>query len=349
MKKFVYFLIVILLGCTLYNCSFAQENKGKNTKISNKYFSVQIPDKAKGTYQVKKEKDKISIYDKAAKKAGFGGFAFGIKVYKNPSDHAMMPGARKLGELVDKKGVIYDVVLKQPTDVQYDYVKGDAGSYHFLYNLADKIGEKIDGIKGSKYIYKGGTQGKDLYKDILKKHVLAIEEKLDSTKLEQGNMSYMYNVLAATNKNVLDKVGYAYYDTNVDGIDELLIGEIADGSWKGVIYDMYTMVDRRPVHVVSGGSRNRYFVCDTAFICNEYSGGANESGVTVYNLVENSTELFPQVYFKYDGYQNTKSPWFLKYGSDNNWENISEKAYKERKEVFDKYERFNFIPLSTLK
>ena len=157
-------------------------------------------------------------------------------------------------------------------------------------------------------------------------------------------MSYMYNLT--------DKIGYIYYDINVDGIDELLIGEIADGDWKGVIYDIYTMVDRKPQHVISGGSRNRYYVCDNSFICNEYSSGANESGVRVFNLVENSTELFPQVSFKYDGYTNKNKPWFLSYGSnveEDRWENVDEKTFKERKSVFEKYERFDFIPLKSLK
>ena len=51
----------------------------------------------------------------------------GIKAYKNPADHAMLPGGRKIGELVSKKlfgeSVLYDIVLKYPTDVQYDYTK----------------------------------------------------------------------------------------------------------------------------------------------------------------------------------------------------------------------------------
>jgi nuclear transport factor 2 (NTF2) superfamily protein len=92
------------------------------------------------------------------------------------------------------------------------------------------------------------------------------------------------------------------------------------------------MVNRKPKHVASGGSRNRFYVCDNSFICNEYSSGAMESGVRVYALVENSTELFPQVSFKYDGYTNPEKPWFLSY-SDENWENVSEEKFNERKKI----------------
>ena len=356
--KIVALFIISTLAITLsINNSFGQDGVTKvklnkttdkpTAVITNNLFSVSMPKETKGLFSVKKKNNAIYIYDKGSKKAGFGGFAFGIEAYKNPADHAMMPGGRKIGELTDKDGVIYDMVLVQPTDVQYDYVTNKADSYHTLYNIGDKFGSNINGIKGSQYFYNRGMNGIDLYPEILKKHITAIKEKWNSEKLEQEDMSYMYNVLAQSNKNVMNKVGYTYFDVNGDGIDELLIGEISHDAWKGVIYDIYTMVDRKPAHVVSGGTRNRYFVCDDAFICNEYSSGAKESGQLVYNLVENSTELFPQVGFKYDAYKDPKNPWFLSYDfQSDKWKSVSVKEFRERKSIFDRYERFSFTPLS---
>ena len=341
MKKNFILSIVFALVFLQINIVYGSENAAKNKDIviKSRLFSIVLPYDLKDTYGVKKEKNKISIFHKASKKAGFGGFAFGIKAYKNPSDHAVLPGSRKLGELADRKGVLYDIVLKHPTDVQYDYTKGTEApeSFKKLYNLGETV--EIKGIRGATYFKNQGMRGEDLYKEILKKHITAIDENWDSTKLENEKMSYMYNVISEK-----DKIGYAYYDINVDGIDELLIGEIADGNWKGVVYDIYTMVNRKPQHVISGGERDRYYVCDGSFVCNEYSGGAEESGVQVYILVENSTELYPQINFKYDGYKNPKSPYFISY-SDGIWENFPEKEFNERKKVFEKYERFDFIPL----
>lgn len=336
MKHTSLIVIIFLFLISVPNFAHSQD-------ISNKLFSVTFPEELNGTYEVETTKDTISVFHTESKEAGFGGFAFGIKAYKKPASHAMLPGGVKIGELKRKRGRLYDIVLKYPTDVQYDYTKGPKApeTYMRLYNTGK--GVDIKGINGSKYYKNQGMKGEDLYKNILKKHITAMNEKWDSVKLERKNMSYMYNLT--------DKVGYVYYDVNGDGIDELLIGEIAEGDWKGVIYDIYTMVDRKPKHVVSGGSRNRYYVCDNGFICNEYSSGAMESGVRVYNLVENSTELFPQVSFKYDGYTNPKNPWFLSYGAEINkddWENVSEKKYRERKKVFEEYERFDFIPLNTV-
>lgn len=357
MKKLVFILGLTILffsftGFLLSSKVYANnKNINKNIIIKNQLFSITIPNELKNKYDVKKTKDKIDIFHRDSKNAGFGGFAFGIKAYKNPSDHAVLPGSRKLGELTDKNGQIYDIVLKHPTDVQYDYTKGTEPPKEFknLYNLGDSV--SISGVKGAKYYKQKGTKGKDLYNKILEKHLTAINERWDSNKLEQENISYMYNVIAQSNNKPLDKIGYAYYDVNVDGIEELLIGEISEGNWEGVIYDIYTMVDRKPAHVISGGARNRYYVCDNSFICNEYSSGAGESGLRVYNLVENSTELYPQVGFKYDIYTNKKNPWFLSYSSDienEKWENVSKETYEERKLIFNKYERFNFIPFSTL-
>lgn len=343
MKKTL--IIFIFLTLSLNECVLAEVRQTKDTIIKNSLFSISIPRELRKYYYIKTERDKISLYHKESKRAGFGGFIFGIKAYKNPSDHALLPGSKKLGELTDKKGNLYDIVLKHPTDVQYDYTKSPQPpkSFKILYDIAEK--SNIYGVRGSTYYKDQGMKGKILYKEILNKHITAINEKWDSNKLEKENMSYMYNVLYQANNNVLDKIGYAYYDINADGIEELFIGEISDGAYKGVIYDIYTMVNRKPQHVVSGGSRNRYYVCDDSFICNEYSSGALESGMRVYNLVENSTELFPQVSFKYDGYENNKKPFFVSY-SDENWENVTEEFYNERKHIFNNYKRFDFIPLS---
>lgn len=331
--------IICVLFAVILNIAAPQGVLAKEKIFKNKLFSISMPEELDGVYEVKTEKDKISFYHKASKKAGYGGFAFGIKAYKNPADHAVLPGSKKIGELADKKGNLYDVVVKHPTDVQYDYIQSPKPpkSFKMLYEIGDNV--NIIGVKGSTYFKNQGMKGEDLYKSVLEKHIKAINQKWDSEKLEAENMSYMYNIIDSK-----DKIGYTYYDVNADGIDELLIGEIAEGSWKGVVYDIYTMVNRKPQHVASGGSRDRYYICNGSFVCNEYSAGAKESGVGVYILVENSTKLFPQVNFKFDEYENPENPYFIAY-SDNKWENVTEKTFNERKKVFEKYERFDFTPL----
>ena len=144
----------------------ANEDLKKDTTVKNKFFSITLPRELKGFYKAKIKKDSIALYDKASEKAGFGGFAFALKIYQNPSEHAMNPGGRKIGELTDKKGKLYDMVLIQPTDVQYDYTKDEPYSYKTLYEFAEFVNPI--GIKGSTYFKNQGMKGESLYKDVLK-------------------------------------------------------------------------------------------------------------------------------------------------------------------------------------
>lgn len=154
--------ILFMMFCGSFSVCYA------DSTFKNKLFSVSIPEKLKGTYQAKKDKDTIYFYHKESKKAGFGGFAFAIRAYKNPSDHAVLPGSRKIGELTDKKGNLYDMVLKHPTDVQYDYTKSPKAPETFkaLYDYGENA--DIKGVKGSTFYNNQGMKGADLYKNILK-------------------------------------------------------------------------------------------------------------------------------------------------------------------------------------
>ena len=116
MIRFLYFIIffILTIGTVVHADSTGAEsaisanNKAKYTTIKSNMFSITLPNEFKGLYKVKKEKDKISVFHKESKQAGFGGFVFGIKAYKNPADHATLPGSTKIGELTDKKGNLYD-------------------------------------------------------------------------------------------------------------------------------------------------------------------------------------------------------------------------------------------------
>ena len=317
----------------------------KDEKLENKLFSITMPAELSGLYEVKTEENWIGIYDKQEME-DYGGYAFGIYAYQNPSDYGVMVGSKKIGEMTDGEGTRYDILLNYPTDVQYDYTKEEPQHYKKLYEAGAEVAKTVESVDGGSFGYGDGTKGEELYTDVLEKHIKAVSEGWDAQKLEDANMSSMYYAMrTGSETNVMDRVGYAYYDVNADGIDELLVGEIAEGDWKGVIYDVYTMVDRKPAHVVSGWSRSRYYVSDENFLCNEYSSGAGESGWIIYNLEPNSTELLQQVSFKVDTYENEKKPWFLSYSEDE-WENVSEKKWNERKEIFDNYTRFDYTPLS---
>ena len=335
--------------------SESQITDKKEVALSNEIFSIEVPSKFDGLYDTEIDEHTINIIDKESKDAGNPGWVFGIQTFENPSDYAGGP-VEKVGELKLNNGKSYDVVLSYPTESQFGFNADGTNKempekYKSLRDARQDIVKTVVGKAGEKISLGAGMKGEDLYKDVLNKYLTAIKEGWDASKLEEENMSTMYSLMAMGEGNALDTAGYAYRDINNDGIDELLIGEISDGEWQGIIYDIYTMVDRKPTHVVSGWDRNRYFYCDNGFIVNDYSNGAYDSGVAVYVLTNNSTELVFQFAYKNDETVDANNPWFISYSKHDDemqWEATTEADYNEREEKYSKHIALSYKPFSTL-
>ena len=334
------------------------ETKAAESKpvVSNEIFSVSVPEKFDGLYDTEVNDHTVNFYDKESKKEGNPGWLFGIQVFENANDWAGGP-TEKVGELKLNSGKLYDVIISLPTESQFGFnsdgtEKPMPANYKKMYDARFEIAGCVSSINGEKVDIGAGTKGERLYKEVLEKHLKAIEESWDADKLEKEEMSSMYVAMASGDGKVLDTAGYAYRDINHDGIDELLIGEISDGDWKGIIYDIYTIVDREPKHVVSGWDRNRFYDYDDSLLVNEYSSGANESGVIVYSLNSNTTDLMLQLAFKYDGYTDEKNPWYLAYVMEKDepkWEKTTEQEYNDRQDRFSKHTDPGYKAFSTLK
>ena len=340
LKKF--FALIFIFVCTISVCSLV-----KATEISNNYFSLILPDDIKDAYIISKENDGISIFEKVSAKSNQGGFAFAIRLYKYPSDYIGFPGVQKLGELTTPKGVIYDVVFMRPSEA----FCSDGQEEIFNRIIESGSNAKISGVNGNKYEKGKGMKGEELYGEILKKYVKAFTEKWDDdSKYESEGMGFMYYTMAQKNINLLDKIGYAYYDINSDGIDELFIGEITKGKDKGIVYDIYTIVDRKPIHVLSGGDIDKIFVCNDWFICNESSLTKKDSNLNVYGLNQNSAKIFIHVTFSYNADNKKLCPYALSQRATDKWECLSKKEFKEERNIYGKaYKRFDFIPFRDFK
>ena len=319
-----------------------------NREKDNEIFDITMPEELDGTYVIESRRNGYIVYDMEAKDAGYGGHAFSVYAYKDPSDYAGGMD-KKLGEIRNGDDILYDVVAEYPSDVQYDYTKYTEDmpdTYKALYDGAEDIIKTLKPREGE-FIFGAGCNGEGMYSDVIEKYVTAVKEKWDSNRLESEEMSPEYNAInVATGGDGLDTVGYAYCDVNNDGIDELLIGEIAEGDLKGTVYDIYTMVDREPEHVLSGSGRDRYYALKDGMICNERSGGAEDSEWQSYDIEPNSTNLLIQLGVKKDGYEDKDNPWFVNFGStEDDWESISEEEFEEYRSRFD-YIRLDFTPLS---
>ena len=144
-RRFSFFIFLFILISSFFIKVLAYDN----LEVSNEYFSFSMPKETKGTYSVEKEDNGIYILEKISKKRNQGGFAFSVRMYKEPSDYADIEDVKKIGELVDKNNTVYDIVLYQPREIYYGNGKRIAKNYQRIYDFAPNV--EIKGINGNKY------------------------------------------------------------------------------------------------------------------------------------------------------------------------------------------------------
>ena len=314
--------------------------------FSNKYFEITVPESIMDLAEIEVEDDVINVYDKESKDAGFGGHILTLWAVPVPKEYAGGP-YRKIGEL-SKGDDTCDMIRGEATEIQWDYNLEDMPeNFKKVNDSVDDIISSIKGANGYEYADGAGTKGADLYPSVLAKYVTAVNEEWDANKYEEEGMSaQFFEVTQYADGDKLAAIGFAYQDINCDGVDELFVGEFGDDDWKGIIYDVYTIVDGKPAHVISGTARDRYFNYDNNFLVNEWSSGADSSGIDVYALMSNDTELVYQFGYKYDGYEDEKNPWFSTYDAKE-YEKIDEDTYNSStSRITDAYVRFDYTPLS---
>ncbi|MCR5508703.1 MAG: hypothetical protein K6F34_08440 [Lachnospiraceae bacterium] len=353
------FACAFLAGCEnsdVINVNINLNNRTKDTaeagedtlEDDNSVFALTIPEEYDGTYVVMSGPNGYSVYDKEAMEADFGGFVFSVYAYTDPSEYAGGMDM-KVGEIISDDGeTLYDIVRSYASDIQYDYTKYEdhmPKTYEALYNGAEDMIKSIKPLVEGSFVWRAGCDGEGMYDEVLLKHITAVNEKWDAGRLEEEDMSPQYAEIMQTKDDPLAHIGYAYRDVNCDGIDELLIGEILTDDLKGTIYDIYTMVDRKCAHVVSGTMRDRYYALEYGMICNEYSGGAGMSGWESYDIEPNTVNLMPQLGLKEDTYEDEDAPWFVSFGEEDVWEPVAKEEFDDYRSRFE-YVRFDLTPLS---
>lgn len=342
-KSFRIISLIMIMASICFACLKAPS---KEPELSNRVFKIDMPERFANLYDTKVKDSSIDFYDNESISGGNPGWVFGIYSYEEPSEWAGGP-IEKVGELtLDNK--VYDIVIVYPTESQFGFDREMPEKYKSLYDARYEIASNVTSIDGEKVVIGAGTKGESLYKNELAKHKQSISEKWDEEKLESENMSTIYASIYNDENDDGSSIGYAYKDINLDGIEELLIGQVADGDWGKAILDIYTMVDRKPAHVVSGSDRDEYYALESSLISNEYSDSAFVSGANIYSLTTNSTELFPQIAYKYDEDENSDKPWFIAYNNTNgewNYDSVDEEKYNEMQDRFSKYADYTFKPI----
>ena len=92
-------------------------------------------------------------------------------------------------------------------------------------------------------------------------------------------------------EEALAGIGYTYYDVDDNGIEELIIADTGPEGWNNRILLMYTLYDDKPVLLIDGWARNRYYLLNDGTIYNEGSSGAAYTSFGVYRIAEDGSQI----------------------------------------------------------
>ena len=176
---------------------------------------------------------------------------------------------------------------------------------------ADDDGDDVyEGDASSYYI-------DEVYAAQIERYYTALSEKWDEGKYFENEMSalpyYYYE------GNPLENVGFSFVDLDNDGHLELIIGAILNNDKDPAVFEIWTVVDGKPVMLAQGGSRNRYvlkYVEEDGmwYVVNEGSNNA-ASHVTYYLMLQDGKlEIVQGVLF--DATVDAQNPWYLTYDMD---------------------------------
>lgn len=161
-----------------------------------------------------------------------------------------------------------------------------------------------------------GTAIPEAYQPVIAKYVTALTEHWGGEACSNADISIL--VSYATSPSEL---GYALLDLDNDGTDELIIANDAE---RQVIYDLYSLVDGKLLHVFTGWDRNSYELREGFRILNIGSNGA-ASADYVYCHLSNG-QLVTDSLIRFDAATDPDHPWFRGTGendlapiTDENW------------------------------
>ena len=156
-----------------------------------------------------------------------------------------------------------------------------------------------------------------VYHEQIGRYYTALSEKWNEGKYFENGLSaspyYYYE------GDPLENVGFGFMDLDNDGSWELVIGAIMNAEADPSVFEIWTLVDEKPVMLAQGGSRNRYvlqYVEEDGmwYVVNEASNSAFNSATYYLMLNEGSFEVVQGIVF--DAAADPEAPWFLTYDMD---------------------------------
>lgn len=130
-------------------------------------------------------------------------------------------------------------------------------------------------------------------------------------------------------------IGYTFYDVDGNGIEELIIADMLNddgGRWDNRILLMYTLYDDKPVLLIDGWARNRYYLLNDGTIYHEGSGGAAYTTFATYRMAENGISLDVIDYYFSDYRDDSSKEYSLIEGSWGWFHNTTGEQKKDESE-----------------
>ena len=195
-----------------------------------------------------------------------------------------------------------EILAEEPAEDEEDIVyEGDASSYYIDVAYSEQIG----------------------------RYYPALVEKWNE---DQYNENGMCEVLAAYyDGNPLENVGFGFVDLDNDGSWELVIGAIVDAEEAPAVFEIWTLVDGKPIMLAQANARCQYSLVyaeedNMWYVANECSNGnISCHGIYYMMLTEGKFEVMQGVI--YNAEADDKNPWFMTYDMD--WDAANDEPIDE--------------------
>lgn len=124
--------------------------------------------------------------------------------------------------------------------------------------------------------------------------------------------------LGRNTEEALAGIGYTFYDVDGNGIEELIIMDTDEDSdiWDNRILTMYSLLDGKPVLVIDGWARNRYYLLNDGTFYNEGSGGAAYTIFATYRMAADGVNIEVIDYYFSDYRDDSFKEYWL---AEGNW------------------------------
>lgn len=126
------------------------------------------------------------------------------------------------------------------------------------------------------------------YREILENLIRAYPWNDDDLTMvaENPELSYLYRY-----SDSLSQIGFALMDLDSNGQAELILSDVSCP----YIYDLYTIVDGKAVHLFDSGERYCHYLYENGSIENQWSGSAATNGHDFYELKDGALTFLDRI------------------------------------------------------